>query len=126
MKALQIIETAYRATMEEQDDTILWLSQAMKNAGGDLDVLLGANAVNYALLGQDASGLQFGDWRQTQPPAIADDIARMMAKGISVFVVADDRAERGLAKAAIVEGVKAVPRAALPRLIDSYDRVWRW
>ena len=126
MKVLQIVETAYRATIEEQDDTILWLTQAMRGAGADLDVLLRANAVNYALIGQDATGIAFGDWRQTQPPNIAEDLARMMSKGILIYVVADDLTERGLQGAQYVEGVKPIQRTALPRLINSYDRVWSW
>jgi sulfur transfer complex TusBCD TusB component (DsrH family) len=126
MKVLQMVSCAYRATIEEQDDTILWLTQAMKGAGGELDVLLSGNAVNYAIAGQDASGLAFGDWRQTQPPRVDDDIARMLAKGIEVFAVTDDLADRGLADATLIKGVHRVPRSEVARLMTAYDRVWRW
>ena len=126
MKVLQIVSCAYRATIEEQDDTILWLTQAMKNAGGELDVLLTENAVNYALSGQDASGLAFGAWRQTQPPRIEEDLARMIAKGIAVYAVSEDLAERGLADCAVVKDVRRISRNDVARLMNGYDRVWRW
>lgn len=126
MKALNIIESAYRATLEEQDDTIVWISHAMKGAGADLDVLLRGNAVNYAVKNQDASGLAFGGWTQRQPPRIADDVASLAAKGVNVFFVSDDASERGLTPADFVDGVVGVPRGEIPALLSGYDQVWHW
>ena len=126
MKALSIIESAYRATLEEQDDTIVWITRAMKGAGADIDILLRGGAVNYGVAAQDASGLAFGDWRQTQPPRLADDLAGAMAKGVAVFAAAEDLAERGLAPAYLIAGIDTVDRDGLVGLLERYDRVWRW
>ncbi|MCG8433145.1 MAG: DsrE family protein [Gammaproteobacteria bacterium] len=126
MKVLQIIETAYRATIEEQDDTIVWVTHAMKGAGGDLHVLLKGNAVNYTLQNQDASGLRFGDWQQTQPPQLAADIAGLIKKGVSVFAVKEDFIERGLDKENLIDDVQLISKTELPGLFNSYDHIWHW
>jgi hypothetical protein len=125
-KILQIIETAYRATIEEQDDTCVWITHAMKGAGADLAVLLRGNAVNYGCTGQDASGLRFGARRQTQPPQLAGDIAALISKGVPVYVVEDDCAERGLERADLIEGLTPVARTGLPRLLAEHDQLWHW
>lgn len=123
---LNIVETAYRATIEEQDDTVLWLTHMLKNAGADISVLLRANAVNYAVKGQDASGLAFGESKMTHPPEIDKDVEKMIQKGVPVYLVEQDANERGLSDADFVSGIKKVKREAMPELIDQHDQVWHW
>ncbi len=125
-KILSIIESGYRATLEEQDDTIVWITNALKGAGADITVLLRGNAVNYAVKGQDASGLSFGARKQTQPPRIDSDLAKIMEKGIAVYVVEDDVSERGLERTDLIAGLNSVPRSGLPALIAEYDHIWSW
>jgi intracellular sulfur oxidation DsrE/DsrF family protein len=125
-KALSIVETGWRATLEEQDDTIVWLTHAMKGAGADLTVLLRGNAVGYAVKAQDASGLAFGEKKQTQPPQIAEDVAKLVGKGVGVYVVEDDAAERGIERTDLVEGLQFVKRAGIPAMLAGYDLVWHW
>jgi sulfur relay (sulfurtransferase) DsrF/TusC family protein len=126
MKTLSIVESAYRATIEEQDDTIVWLHGAMKAAGADLALLLRGNAVNYLVQRQDSSGLAFGDWRQTQPPRIASDLAALAAKGVDICYVAEDVAERGIARNELVNSAQPVAREAVAEMLGRYERVWYW
>jgi sulfur relay (sulfurtransferase) DsrF/TusC family protein len=126
MKTLSIIESAYRATIEEQDDTIVWIHGAMKGAGADVALLLRGNAVNYLVESQDAGGLAFGGWRQTQPPRIAADLAALMHKGVEVRYVAEDLAERGIERSELIGGAEPVAREAIAELLGRYARVWHW
>jgi sulfur transfer complex TusBCD TusB component (DsrH family) len=126
MLTLQIIETAYRATLEEQDDPVVWITHAMRGAGAELAVLLRGNAVNYAVTGQDCSGLQLGEWKQTQAPRLAADVAGLLGKGIEVLAIEDDLAERGIDQAALIEGIALVPRAWLVEVLERFPRIWHW
>jgi len=126
MKVLNIVEAAYRGTLEEQDDTIIWICHAMKGASADIDVLLRGNAVNYAVKAQDASGLAFGDAQQTQPPKLADDLAELKTKGVKVYLVEDALSERGIAASELIDGMDLVPRRQLAKLFAEYDQVWHW
>jgi len=126
LKLLAVVETAYRATLEEQDDPVLWLTQVLRNNGADIHVLLRGNAVNYGVRGQDASGLRFGEVAQTNPPNIERDIGGLLAKGTSVFVVSDDVKARGIDSDEILGGLRAVTQADLPELFGGYDQIWHW
>jgi sulfur relay (sulfurtransferase) DsrF/TusC family protein len=125
-KLLHIVESAYRATLEEQDDTIVWLTHAMKGAGANVDLLLRGNAVNYASRGQDASGLAFGEKRQTQPPKLDEDLAKLAPKEVKLYIVEEDVNERGLEPKELIAGLQSVSRANLAKLFAQYDLVLHW
>jgi len=126
-KSLNIVETAYRAVMEEQDDTILWLLAAMQGAGGAHTVVLRGNAVNYAIAGQGAPGLTVGEWKQTQAPRMDRDVADLIEnRKIPVYVIEEDLAERGIASDELVPSVKLVSRRSLPILFAEYEIVSHW
>ena len=125
-KILQIVESAYRGTLEEQDDTVIWLSHIMKDAGSDLDILLRGNSVHYLVRKQDASGLTFGNKKQTQPPRIVDDISKIISKGVTIYFVLEDAYERGIDQEEMISEVKTISRHELPSLFSNYQHILHW
>jgi sulfur relay (sulfurtransferase) DsrF/TusC family protein len=126
-KTLNIVESAYRAVMEEQDDTILWLLAAMQGAGADHTVVLRGNAVNYAVTGQQAIPLKVGAWSQTQPPRMDRDVVDLIEnRKIRVYAVEEDVAERGIERSELVPDVQVIGRKALANMMGDYVVVNHW
>jgi sulfur transfer complex TusBCD TusB component (DsrH family) len=126
-KTLNIVESAYRAVMEEQDDTILWLLAAMRGAGAEHTVVLRGNAVNYAVAGQGVPGLTIGGWKQTQAPRMDNDVIDLIKKHeIPVFVIEEDLAARGIERGELIPGVELLSSKMLPRHMAEYDLVSHW
>ncbi|MGB1762933.1 DsrE family protein [Alloalcanivorax xenomutans] len=126
MKVLQVIDQAFRTTVEEQDDTILWLTQSMRGAGGDLQVLLSGHGVHYAVLNQRQPPLILGTWKQSQPAELVRDLTNLTESGVPVYAVREDLEERGLAGLPLQAGVELVSRAGLADLYERVDQIWQW
>ena len=125
-KILSIVERAYHGTVEEQDDTIVWISHMIKDAGADISILLRGNAVNYGVMGQDASGLKFGDVALEVPPTLDTDVVNLIAAQVPTYVVREDLEDRGISQAGLAQGLQVVSRSELADLYDSHDSIWHW
>ena len=125
-KILSIVERAYHGTIEEQDDTILWISHMVKDAGADISILLRGNAVNYGVKGQDASGLSFGDVKLDVPPTLDTDVSNLIAAQVPTYVVREDLEDRGIRQDELADGLQVIGRGDVADLYDSHDSIWHW
>jgi hypothetical protein len=125
-KQLHIVENAYRATLEEQDDPVVWLCHALRGAGAELDLLLQGNAVSYGVRAQQVEPLQFGERRQRHAPDLAGDLTGLLSKRVACFYLEEDAVERGIDADELVDGLVGVPRAKLALLFARYDQIHRW
>jgi hypothetical protein len=126
MKVLSIVSSAYRATLEEQDDTVLWFTQALTRAGAEIDVLLRSGASNYVVEAQGPPPLAIGGRAQRNAPDINGQVRDLADHGADVFVIEEDLAIYGLDRVSRLEGARTVPAAGLADLISQYDAVWHW
>lgn len=126
MKVLHIISSGYRATLEEQDDTVVWFTHAIKAAGADVDVLLCGSAANYVVEGQEAAPLTFGARTQRQAPDVFGQVASLAEKGVNIFVVEEDLRARGTASAPRLRSAQITPKTRVADLLLRYERVWHW
>jgi hypothetical protein len=126
VKTLNIISNAYRATLEEQDDTIVWLTHAMRYAGADVDILLRGPAVNYVVKGQEVAPLSIGGREQKHAPDVYGQVETLAGKGAKVYVLAEDVKGRGLRQSPRLDAAELVSIGDLPELFEGYEQIWHW
>ena len=98
----------------------------IKNAGGDISILLRGNAVNYGVMGQDASGLKFGSVSLDVPPTLDTDIVNLIGAGVPTYAVREDLEDRGIRPEELAKGLRLVGRKEVAGLYDSHDSIWHW
>jgi sulfur relay (sulfurtransferase) DsrF/TusC family protein len=124
---LCIADQGYRASVEEQDDTVVWIAHMLQNNEGTTTaLLLRGSAVNYANKAQQSVGVTFGAWKQSHPADFPRDLARFQADGGTLYVLADDLAKRGLSESDLIDGAAIVERSKLGGLVSEYDLVSFW
>ncbi len=123
---LNILATSYRATLEEQDDTVVWLTQAMRGNGAHANLLLRGSCVNYGMPDQHSQGLKIGTWQQKNPPDLVRDLKSLNDKGAKIYYVEEDAAHLGLEKTELLNFLHPVSETQLAKLFANYDYVWQW
>jgi hypothetical protein len=122
---LHVVERAYQGTLEEQDDTALWLIEALARVGGEHAVLLRGPAVGYAVRGASVGELSIAGVRAGNPARLDRDLERMSAGGVAIFGVRADLERRGIEPAACVR-VEWIDSAAQTGLFRRATRVLAW
>ena len=125
MKILNIVETAYRATLEEQDDTVLWLSSVLQRNGADVSLLLRGNAVNY-IVRQECPALAIAGTGIRHPADPNANLRRLIEQGARIYAVADDAVERGLDPKRCLAGIELIERNTVAEVFDAHDQVQHW
>jgi len=124
---LCICDQGYRASIEEQDDTVVWMAHMLqRNEGTTTALLLRGSAVNYANKAQQSVPVTFGGWTQGHPADFPRDLERFRADGGTVYVLDEDLKSRGLTADDLVDGVHTVQNAGLAGLVAEYDHVSFW
>lgn len=126
MKILSVIDTAYRGTLEEQDDAALWFNHACRNSGADISILLTGNAVNYAVVSQNPDILCFGKGGVPHPSRFQEDLTTLISGGSTVYIMMDDLDERGISSDELIQVTEGIRRTQLAELLLEFDHIWHW
>ena len=125
-KVVSIVDTAYRATLEEQDDTVVWFNHILRQSGADITLLLTGNAVNYAVRGQQPPPLSFGTAAISFPPRLDQDLLKAIQAGVKLVLVRDDAEMRGIPASALMPEAEQISRDQLADFLNGFDMVWHW
>jgi sulfur relay (sulfurtransferase) DsrF/TusC family protein len=110
----------------EDSDIGLFASAFAPVAGQSMSLLLREDAVNYAVRGQDGTGIKIAGTVVQPGFMIETDLQSVNQANVPVYAVREDLAERGVTPEDVISGVKLVSAKEIGRLVDQADIVWNW
>jgi sulfur relay (sulfurtransferase) DsrF/TusC family protein len=110
----------------EDSDIGLFASAFASVAGQGMTLLLREEAVNYAVRGQDGTGIKIAGITVQPGFLIETDLKSLTQSNIPVYAIQEDLDERGVKKGDLVEGVRPMSRNEMGKFVDQFDTVWNW
>lgn len=110
----------------EDSDIGLFASAFAPVAGSLMTLLLTEDAVNYAVRGQDGTGIKIAGAAVQPGFLIETDLSSVQEAKIPVYAFKEDLEERGIPPSEVIQGVQLISRTGFGRLIDGFDTVWNW
>lgn len=110
----------------EDSDIGLFASAFAPVAGSSMTLLLAEEAVNYAVRGQEGTGIEIAGGKVQPGFLIETDVKAVAESGVPVYALREDLEARGVAEGDLIGGVKLVSRKEYGKFIDQFDTVWNW
>ena len=110
----------------EDSDIGLFASAFSSVAGQPLTLLLREDAVNYAVRGQDGTGIKIAGAVVQPGFLIETDLASCKQSNIPVYAVREDLEQRGIKPNELIPGVQLISGNELGKFVDQFDTVWNW
>ena len=110
----------------EDSDIGLFASAFAPVTTNQMTLLLSEDAVNYAVRGQDGTGIKIAGGTVQPGFLIETDLQSLQDSKIPVYAVKDDLEERGLSERDLISGVKILRKDEFGKFVDQFDTVWNW
>ena len=110
----------------EDSDIGLFGSAFAPVTSHQMTLLLSEDAVNYAVRGQDGTGITIAGGTVQPGFLIETDLQSLQDSRIPVYAVKDDLEERGLSERDLISGVKILRKDEFGKFVDQFDTVWNW
>lgn len=110
----------------EDSDIGLFASAFAPATGSPMTILLAEEAVNYAVRGQDGTGIQIAGGTVQPGFLIETDLQSVREANIPVYAFREDVERRGLSSHELIPGITLMSRSDFGKFVDQFDTVWNW